>query len=223
LAGVTPIRARSAVPALAALAAASAPAAASAATLRLDRSCYTKNQTVRVSGSGYRPNQVQTIFRSGSAKPLGTLTADGSGAIAGHFSAPAPSRRVTARRTYTLTASASASGSPVAAHTTFKVVHTDIQVIPPFITPGFVIYSALGFTYGQVLYVHYLQGKHHLATGRIGHLSAPCASLRKKVKMFLFRPVTAGIYTLVFDNSARYSATYRPNFSFEARVPDTFI
>src|SRR5205823_6377025 len=29
-------------------------------------------------------------------------------------------------------------------------------------------------------------------------------------------------YVLVFDNSVRYSASYRPNFSFQALVPYTF-
>jgi hypothetical protein len=46
--------------------------------------------------------------------------------------------------------------------------------------------------------------------------------LTKKVRMFLFRPVKPGSYTLVFDNSAGYSASYRPNFSFQALVPYTF-
>jgi len=30
------------------------------------------------------------------------------------------------------------------------------------------------------------------------------------------------LYTLVFDNSSRYSAAYRPDFSFQALVPYTF-
>jgi hypothetical protein len=95
-------------------------------------------------------------------------------------------------------------------------------VVPPFITPGFVTYTALGFTYGRSLYGHYLQGTRHLRTRRIGALAGPCGTLKKKIKMFLFRPVKPGSYTLVFDNSSRYSATYRPNFSFQALVPYTF-
>jgi hypothetical protein len=102
------------------------------------------------------------------------------------------------------------------------VVHTNIGVVPPFITPGYVTYSALGFTYGRWLYVHYLRGSRHLRTSRIGRLSDPCGSLKKKVRMFVFRPVRPGTYTLVFDNSARYSSSYRPNFSFQAVVPYTF-
>jgi hypothetical protein len=95
-------------------------------------------------------------------------------------------------------------------------------VTPPFITPGFVTYTALGFTYGRSLYVHYLKGTRYLTTRRIGGLSGPCGSLKKKIRMFLFRPVNAGLYTLIFDNSARYSSSYRPNFSFLATVPYTF-
>ena len=204
--------------------AAAVPATAAAATLRLDRQCYTRNQPVRVSGSGYPANQVQTLFLDGSA--LGTLKADGAGAIAGKFSAPAPFRAppnpATRIRRYTLTASSSAAGAPAAAQTTLQVVHTNISVAPPFITPGSVTYRALGFTYGHSLYVHYLLGTRHLRTKRIGTVSGPCGTLKKKVRMFLFRPVKAGSYTLIFDNSARYSASYRPNFSFQALVPYTF-
>jgi hypothetical protein len=199
---------------------AAAPATASAATLQFDRQCYTRNQPVRVSGTGYQPNQAQTIFLGRTA--LGTLNSDGAGSIAGRFPAPAPSRRVTAVRTYNVTASASSTGSPVAARAILQVVHTNIGVVPPFITPGFVTYKALGFTYSRSLYVHYLRGTRHLRTKLIGTLSGPCGSLTKKVRMFLFRPVKPGSYTLVFDNSARYSATYLPNFSFQALVPYTF-
>lgn len=206
--------------ALVASAAAAVPPAASAATLRLDRRCYTSNQSVKLSGTGYEPNQTQMLALAG--KPLGTLRADASGAIAGRFPAPAPSRRLTSARPYAITASPSTPGSPVAARARFVVVHTNIQVVPPFITPGFVTYRALGFTYGRSLFVHYLSGARHLATRRIGALSGPCGSLRRKVRMFGFRPVPAGVYTLVFDNSARYSPTYRPNFSFGATVLYTF-
>jgi hypothetical protein len=196
------------------------PATASAATLQLNRQCYTHNQPVHVSGDGYPPNQVQTIFLDGTA--LGTLKSTGGGSIAGRFSAPAPFKPTTSVRTYRVTVSASTTGSPVAARTTLQVVHTNIGVTPPFITPGFVTYQALGFTYGRLLYVHYVQGTRHLASRRIGTLSGPCGSLKKKVRMFVFRPVKPGSYTLVFDNSARYSAGYRPNFSFQALVPYTF-
>ncbi len=200
--------------------AATIPATASAATLQFDRQCYTRNQPVRVSGAGYQPNQTQTIFLGGTA--LGTLKSDGAGSIAGRFPAPAPFRRVTSVRTYRVTASASSTGSPVAARAILQVVHTNIGVTPPFITPGFVTYRALGFTYSRSLYVHYLQGTRHLRTKFIGTLSGPCGSLTKKVRMFLFRPVKPGSYTLIFDNSARYLASYRPNFSFQALVPYTF-
>jgi len=212
--------ARLAGAALIAIAAAGS-ATASAATLRLNRQCYTKNQPVTISGSGFQPGSTQYIFlngrriRNGAVQPSGLLTVPGGGA-------PAPSRRITGVRTYSLTASASTTGSPVTASTTFQVVHTNIGVIPPFITPGFVTYRALGFTYGRSLYVHYLLGTRHLRTNRVGGLAGPCGTLKKKVKMFLFRPVKPGLYTLVFDNSARYSAAYRPDFSFQALVPYTF-
>jgi hypothetical protein len=193
-----------------------APATASAASLRLNRQCYTRNQPVRFTGAGFQPNQVETISVGGTV--LGTVTSNGSGSIAGRFPAPAPFPRVTSVRTYTMRASASGT----TARTRFSVVHTNIGVTPPLITPGFVTYRALGFTYSRSLYVHYLRSGRHLATRRIGSLSAPCGTLTKKVRMFLFRPVRPATYTLVFDNSSRYSSSYRPNFSFQAVVPFTF-
>ena len=144
--------ARLAGAALIALAAA-IPANASAATLQLNRQCYTRNQPVRFSGGGYQPNQTQTITLGTTA--LGTVKSDGGGSIAGKFAAPAPFRRATSVRTYAVTAGPSAP--QVAARTTLQVVHTNIGVTPPFITPGFVTYKALGFTYSHSLYVHYLQ------------------------------------------------------------------
>jgi hypothetical protein len=215
---VTPFPARLAGAALIALAA--VPATASAATLQLNRQCYTKNQPVRVVGSGYQPNHALTLFVNGKAVVSGM--SDPSGRLAGHFIAPAPFRRATSVRTYSVTISPASTGAPVSARGTFQVVHTNIGVTPPFITPGFVTYTALGFTYGRSLYVHYLLGTRHLHTKRIGGLAGPCGTLKKKVRMFLFRPVKPGSYTLVFDNSARYSATYLPNFSFQALVPYTF-
>lgn len=197
------------------------PATASAATLQLNRQCYTKNQPVAIRGSGFPPASTQYLFLNGARTRSGVVTASGALSVPGG-GAPDPPRSRTAARTYTLTASGSTSGSPVTARTTFRVVHTNITVTPALVTPGFVTYRALGFTYGRTLYLHYLRGTRYLRTRRIGALSGPCGTLRKKVRMFLFRPVKPAAYVLVFDNSARYSASYRPNFSFQALVPYTF-
>ena len=208
--------------------AAPAPAAA-APTLTTDRKCYTYNQAIRLSGSGYQPGSAQTVSLDGKPLPSGrntfVPTAQGKVPASAQFLAPAPSEGKTSVRTYTLTASSSPSGTPVTARTTFQVVHTNVDVRPPFITPGRVRYRALGFTYGPNLYVHYLKGRRqrHVATRVIGPLHGACGRLRKRVRMFLFRPVRPATYTLVFDNSAKYVAGYRPNFSFEAVVPTTYF
>jgi hypothetical protein len=196
------------------------PATAAAASLTTDRACYTRNQTIHVSGSGYTPGSTQTVFLDGAK--LGVLTPTSSGAVGGVFSAPAPFASKTSVRTYGLVASSSPGGNPVTARTSFQVVHTNVGVSPPFITPGRVRYKALGFTYGHTLYVHYLRGTKHVATKRVGSLHGSCGRLNKRVRMFLFRPVKPATYTLIFDNSRTYSATFRPNFSFQAVVPFTF-
>jgi hypothetical protein len=206
--------------------------AAAAPTLTTDRACYTYNQTIRLSGSGYQPGSAQTVSLDGTPLPTGkhggntfTPTAQGRVPANAAITAPPPSPGKASVRTYALTAASSPSGTPVTAKTTFAVVHTNVNVNPPFITAGRVRYSALGFTYGPNIYVHYLKGhrQRHVATRLVGPVYGPCGRLRKRVRMFLFRPVKPATYTLVFDNSPRYVAGYRPNFSFEAIVATTFF
>lgn len=216
------------LPAVLLCVAAATPAAA-APTLTTDRTCYTYNQTIRLSGSGYQPGSAQTVSIDGkplrSGKNTFVPTAQGKVPDNAQFLAPPPAEPQTSVRTYTVTASSSPSGTPVTARTTFQVVHTNVGVSPPFITPGRVLYKALGFTYGPNLYVHYLKGRRqrHVATRLIGPVHGACGRLRKRVRMFLFRPVRPATYTLVFDNSARYVAGYRPNFSFDAVVRTTYF
>lgn len=207
-------------------------AADAAPTLTTDRGCYTYNQPIRLSGSGYQPGAAQTVSLNGTPLKIGRNggntfipTAQGSIPPNTGLSAPSPNAGKTSVRTYTLTASNSPSGTPVTARTTFSVVHTNVNVTPPFITPGRVLYSALGFTYGPDLYVHYLKGRRerHVATRLIGRLHGACGRLRKRVRMFLFRPVMPATYTLVFDNSSRYISTYRPDFSFQAIVTTPYF
>lgn len=210
---------------------AAAPATA-APTLTTDRACYTYNQTIGLSGSGYQPGSAQTISLDGTPLPTSkgagntfVPTAQGKVPPRATIAAPAPFEGKTSVRTYTLTAASSPSGSPVTARTTFSVVHTNVKVDPPFITAGRVRYTALGFTYGPSLYVHYLKGRNqrHVATRLVGRLHGACGRLRKRVRMFQFRPVRPATYTLAFDNSPAYDASFRPNFSFQAIVTKPYL
>lgn len=207
-------------------------AAAAAPTLTTDRSCYTRYQTIRLSGSGYQPGSAQTVSIDGVPLPVtknggNTFipTAQGNVPANATLPAPPPAPGTHSVRTYTISASSSPSGSPVTAQTTFRVVHTNVDVDPPFITAGRVNFKALGFTYGPKVYIHYLKGRRqrHVATRLLGPTYGPCGRLRKRARMFLFRPVPPATYTLVFDNSPAYVAGYRPNFSFEAVVATTYF
>ncbi len=207
-----------------------APASA-APTLTTDRGCYTYHQPIHLSGSGYQPGSAQTVSLDGKPLPIGKNagntfipTAQGKVPANATIDAPTPSAGKTSVRTYSLTAASSPSGTPVTARTTFAVVHTNVNVSPPFITPGRVRYTALGFTYGPNLFVHYLKGRRqrHVATRLVGPVYGACGRLRKRVRMFQFRPVKPATYTLVFDNSPTYLASYRPDYSFQAVVTTPF-
>jgi hypothetical protein len=212
---------RTSVLALAGLAAAAAlPASAMAAALTTDRTCYTRNQTVRVAGTGFTPGVRHPVTLDG--RPFGGLTAGADGRVDGYFAAPRPLPRRTSRRVVRLGVT-DGSDPGIAATAVFKVVHTDVQIIPKQVTPGLVNYAALGFTSGRDLYIHYLLRGRHQRTVKLGRLSGECNSLRVRARMFLFRPVKPGVWTLVFDTSRRYSAGSRPSFSFDAPVTLPFV
>jgi len=216
------------LPCVLAAGALSAAPATAAPTLTTNRACYTYRQPIYLTGSGYQPGSAQTVSLDG--KPLdstgNTFIPNAQERIpsTAGLLAPKPFADKTSVRTYTLTASSSPSGLPVTARTTFQVVHTNVDVNPPFITAGRVRYTALGFTYGRKLYVHYLKGRkqRHVATRLVGRLHGACGRLRERVRMFLFRPVRPATYTLVFDNSPVYDPHYAPYFSFEAVVTHTY-
>jgi hypothetical protein len=205
--------------ALAVAAFAGLPAAAQAATLKLDRLCYRTNQTVHMSGNGYSPSGKVNISLDGGA--FGSLPTNANGAFSGVFRAPPPLPEPTSVRNVSLTTTDNADPT-LTATTTLQIVHTNVNVNPAVVTPGKVTYSALGFTSGNKLYIHYVLHGKLVVTRKLGKLTGPCSSLQKKVRMFMFRPVKPGNYTLVFDTSRQYLPKFRPSFSFQAPVRTTF-
>ena len=210
---------RRSVMAVGTLAAATVPVPASAAVLQTDRGCYTRNQTVWVSGSGFTPSARHPVTLDG--KPFGALTADAVGRVDGYFAAPRPLPARTSRRVVRLGMTDAADPARAAA-VAFRVVHTDVSITPRQVTPGLVTYSALGFTSGRDLYIHYLRRGRHQRTVKLGRLAGQCHTLRTRAPLFLFRPVRPGVWRLVFDTSRRYSPHFRPSFAFDAPVTVTF-
>ena len=206
--------------ALLALALAGLPAAtASAATLSTDKRCYRTKENMTISGAGYTPNG--NVPFTLNAQPFGALTADANGAIGSTVASPTPAKDPTKVLSFTLTAT-DQTNPALTATTKFQVVHTNVTIKPALVTPGTVTFSALGFTSGDKLYIHYLLNGKHLVTKKLGKLHQPCATLKKQARMFLFRPVKPGNYKLVFDTSKTYSAKFRPSFSVQAYVRTTF-
>jgi hypothetical protein len=205
---------------VAALAATAAlPAVAAAAALRTDRGCYTRNQTVWVTGSGFTPSVRHPVTLDG--RPFGGLTADALGRVDGYFAAPRPLTARTSRRVVRLGMTDGADPATTAA-VAFRVVHTDVSITPKQVTPGLVNYSALGFTSGRDLYIHYVRRGRYQRTVKLGRLSGACHTLRTRAAMFPFRPVRSGVWRLIFNTRRRYSPDYRPSFSFDAPVTVTF-
>ena len=200
--------------------------AGAAASLTTNRQCYTAGQRLVIHGTGFQPGSLQTFFLNDDPKPIGTSVPSSNGTILTEFTdgAPFPFEKAATFRhsTYRLIASSSPTPERVTARTSFDVVHTVLTFKPFYITPGRVRFRALGFNTGRYIYIHYLRHGRHLVTKRLGRALGHCGTLRRRARLFLFRPVPAGDYKLVFDNNSTYSPSYAPNFSFEASVATTY-
>ena len=58
---------------------------------------------------------------------------------------------------------------------------------------------------GRSLYAHYVLRGEHVATVRVGRLSGPCGSLKRRFRQFAFKPVPRGTYSVYFDTTSLFS------------------
>jgi hypothetical protein len=194
--------------------------AAAAPTLDVDRSCYTPDQAINLTGSGYSPGAQVTVVASllssfgnqyGAFDPI-TSGADGS--ISEKLRAPELASDRDTEETMAL-----AGEDPLADQNLpeedrfgaaafklsifdFFVDAWDSRKVDPRKTTTFTAYGFEGL--GPVVYAHYVLGGKLKKTVRIGALSGDCGNLSKTMKQFPFRPVPAGDWRVDFDTSQRY-------------------
>ena len=185
------------------------PASAQAApTLTLARPCFSEFVPVGLNGAGFTPNgQVELEARWDNGRDAGrfTVVADADGRIAVLRGLPALE---TERAELTLTArdvGTQATATVVAvisyAGAFYRPWNTDG---PARGRPGRVrILDVDGFIdAGEYLYVHYRLRGRTVRTIRLGRLTGPCGSLRRRFREFGFRPVPPGVYARALQHVA---------------------
>ena len=207
---------RAAVGVAAMLVPAALASAAGAATIAVSQPCFvdvgTKAAPMIVTGSGFVPGDEVSITSSSDGSVDATATADASGAIAVTTGAPTPLFKLPGAKTVTLTAQDFAADSGTISATT-PVTVTTLAVAPQptqaKLTSKVTWYFS-GFTPGKFVYGHYLRKKQvarvrssagpraRAGCSRSGRASTPAATR------------ATSNYTLVFDDSKRYSKKTRP-------------
>jgi hypothetical protein len=140
-----------------------------------------------------------------------TATADATGAITVTTGAPTAFFARPIAKTVTLTARDFAlNGSMISAST--PVTFTTLAVLPQptqaKLTSKVTWYFS-GFTPGRFIFGHYLRKK-PVAGVRFGRAKGPCGLLKVRAHFYPGGHPRFRSYTLVFDNSRRYSKKTRP-------------
>jgi hypothetical protein len=207
---------------LAATAAAVAPATASATpTLHADRTCYTEQQPIALSGGGYTPGgpiRFLGSFAGGVANaasvPLGSpVTADPAGALSVRLPAPALTSERDVTETLTISANDQTKQAvqpplPPAEQAASVQVTLSLWAVgvrawasgrgDPKASSDFI---GVGWEPFRRIYAHYFLNDTRVRSVRIGAVSGPCGNLAKRIRQFPFRPVRAGRWSVYFSPS----------------------
>lgn len=190
------------------------PSAARAAEVRVDRPCYadpmSRVDTVRLTGSGFRPNADFRVTLDGRPLAGGTSRTDAAGNLSGSFAAP--SIRTVSRRARQHRFVLGVQEGDNAPTTTFTVSRLAATFRPKSgaIRSLRVRFSVYGFNLQGAttppVYLHYVSPRGRLArTVRLGTAGGACGFDRSKQRrLFAFKPVR-GRWILQFDARRRYT------------------
>jgi hypothetical protein len=205
------------------LAALALPASAAVApTLQLDRPCHAQFTDMGMTGAGFTPGgpvQITGVYADGALAGRFELTADQAGSIASVEETPeirdardAPT--ITARdvrameagappeqTTATITARLSSFGAYYRLWNTDGPARGHVGRVRRLEVDGFIQGP-------RVLYVHYRRGGRVVKTLRVGRLSGPCGSLRKRFREFAFQGVRPGTYRVRFNQSRAWAGAH---------------
>lgn len=189
------------------------PGSAQAAEIQVDRPCYAdpsqRQDTVTLTGSGFRPDATYQVTLDGEPLPNGTGQTDAQGNVRGTFTAPALTGS-SKRRRFVLGVQ-EGDNQPTAA---FKVAKLFADFAPSGGDPRSlkVRFSLYGFSLGggeasPAVYVHYLTpGGRRKKTVALGRATGPCGSLSRtaRKRLFPFEHPVAGLWKLQFDTNKTY-------------------
>jgi hypothetical protein len=193
---------------------AQAPPTVPTATLRTDRTCYTPNEEVRLTGTGFTPGGQVTIALSRGTDVLvreTPLVADAAGALSGSLRTPQLTSRDDPRERAVITASdvtrASTFGAVQIALSAWAVAadNPSWSSRAPIGDPRRMTrFRLIGFTPATRAWLHYRFGGRTVRTVPLGALRRPCGDTTKRMREFPFRPVRAGQWRLVFSGTPRF-------------------
>jgi hypothetical protein len=215
----------------AALAAVAQPAAADAAAVALDRGCYSEEELITQTGTGFRPHApIRESVRmldpatsqevDGFAAPI--VATDASGAFTRRIFAPdlaSPRlRRENATSTFTDEA---APDSPVVVD--WILSGWDIEIArwengKARPRKRMRIETWGWTTAGDTLFAHYFRAGKRVKTVQIAELDAPCGDLTTRVRQFPFSPVKSGRWKVYFSATETLDKADDPWFRYTVRV-----
>ncbi len=199
-------------------------APAQAAEIRVDRACFADPQdredTIKLSGSGFTPNAAYQVTLDGQPLTGGNGSTDAAGNMSGRFVAPSlrTVSRVARQHRFRLSVQEGAN-TPT---TSFTVSRLFASFKPSTGNPTSlrVRFSLYGFSLqGDTrppVYVHYVGPSGRVAqTTRLGNATQACGFLRtSRRRLFPFLP-RRGAWRLQFDTRKRYArGTTRSGFLF---------
>jgi hypothetical protein len=198
--------------------AAPASAAVSGPTVSVDKACYVNSAThalMTISGAGFAPGDTVRLT-AGDASA--TATAAGDGTFTATSAAPDLPKGPFSKR-LTLTA-VDQTRPGVTAETTIHVANLAVavsQTLVQNVRKDKVLFSFSGFEPGRRIYAFYIHGKRR-ARAVFNRAQGPCGTLRERALLYPGGRPTNDRYTVVFENTGRYSATAFPRVTGNLKI-----
>ncbi|HEY1537804.1 MAG TPA: hypothetical protein VGF63_00295 [Solirubrobacteraceae bacterium] len=198
--------------------------AAFAATLSTDTRCYQQTEDVVISGAGYAPGATIAISRNG--KPLGTATADASGA----FQAKTSAEELDRSDRETVTTLSATDSALTMASTHYRVTKVFADFDPDAGDPRTLRVRFMVNGFGLVrkrapVYLHYVSpsGKDRRDV-RLGTATGTCGKIVQTRRRHLFPfPAERGRWILQFDTNKTYTrATSKSKYIWVRKPVEVF-
>ena len=184
------------------MAATAATAQASTIAIGGGKSCYVSGEKANMLGGGYTPNGPVTVSLDGN--PLGTLSADINGTVAGRITWPG----MKGAKTHVVTATDQTTPALTASVTIYGTIR-QVTVKPKHARAGKKLkLKGYGFLKGGKAYMH-VRGNGYSADAKVGKPKGPCGTWSGK-RHVVPTSASSGLYNVQFDQKKRYSKKTKP-------------